>query len=259
MDKLKAKHLSWCTLPALGLVITACYLLGATWLLFDRVEQLKTMPLNEIGDFLAGIFGALAFFWLVIGYFMQNSELKLNRKSLEKQIEEFEKSVSSQIAHHELIKDKEQNEKSIKQFKAKPIFSFKNIYHAEILDFTRESFSNLDPEYNTVSFQLRNDGGTIFNIKSEISAEAPITNTTLTSLQTGEWHPINLESKTIPSIIKLKISYDTEIGERFSKCFKLCALNDEHNTPDQTNLSHGGYKIESYMTVTTIEGLVDGN
>lgn len=93
MNKLKKTFLSWFTLPVLGLVITAFYLLGATWLLSDRVSQLGTMPLNEIGDFLAGIFGALAFFWLIIGYFMQNKELKNNNKSIELQVSELKETT----------------------------------------------------------------------------------------------------------------------------------------------------------------------
>ena len=48
---------------------------------------------NELGDFLAGIFSPVAFFWLVIGYLMQHEELQLNRKSLNQQMKEFSKSV----------------------------------------------------------------------------------------------------------------------------------------------------------------------
>lgn len=33
--------------------------------------------LNEVGDFLAGVFAPLAFFWLVIGFFQQKKELSL--------------------------------------------------------------------------------------------------------------------------------------------------------------------------------------
>ncbi|WP_394183391.1 hypothetical protein [Marinomonas posidonica] len=44
------------------------------------------MRLNEIGDYLAGAFSPLAFLWLIIGYLMQNRELK-------NQIEEFKKTI----------------------------------------------------------------------------------------------------------------------------------------------------------------------
>tara|TARA_R110001583_G_scaffold69162_1_gene196337 strand:+ start:531 stop:1397 length:867 start_codon:yes stop_codon:yes gene_type:complete len=86
---------------------TGGYFLILAGLLFGRYDQLWTKDINELGDFLAGAFGPVAFLWLVIGYLMQHSELKLNRISIEKQaleleftrlayeqqIEEFKKSV----------------------------------------------------------------------------------------------------------------------------------------------------------------------
>tara|TARA_R110001583_G_scaffold104208_1_gene251587 strand:- start:1522 stop:2220 length:699 start_codon:yes stop_codon:yes gene_type:complete len=47
------------------------------------------MPLNEIGDFLAGSFSPLAFAWLAYGYWMQNRELK-------NQLDEFRNSIKVQ-------------------------------------------------------------------------------------------------------------------------------------------------------------------
>ena len=40
------------------------------------------LKLPELGDFLAGAFAPLAFAWLVYGYFMQASELRLQRRQL---------------------------------------------------------------------------------------------------------------------------------------------------------------------------------
>ena len=64
--------------------------------------------LSGVGDFLAGFFSPLAFLWLVIGYFMQNKELAMNREellisriALEKQAEELSNSVQEQ---KELVK-----------------------------------------------------------------------------------------------------------------------------------------------------------
>lgn len=50
------------------------------------------LPLNNLGDWLAGLGGGLAFVWLVLGYFQQADELKLQRKQLEFQREELEMS-----------------------------------------------------------------------------------------------------------------------------------------------------------------------
>lgn len=67
---------------------TGIYFLVLAGLLFGRYDQLWTKDINELGDFLAGAFGPVAFLWLVIGYLMQHSELRLNRVSIERQAEE---------------------------------------------------------------------------------------------------------------------------------------------------------------------------
>lgn len=41
--------------------------------------------LNELGDFLAGIFAPIAFFWLILGYIQQGKQLDQNTTALEQQ------------------------------------------------------------------------------------------------------------------------------------------------------------------------------
>ena len=48
----------------------------------DAWELLRTGDLNELGDFLAGVFTPLAFGWLVYGYLLQSKELRLQREEL---------------------------------------------------------------------------------------------------------------------------------------------------------------------------------
>ena len=43
----------------------------------DAWELLRAGTLNELGDFLAGVFTPLAFGWLVYGYLLQSKELRL--------------------------------------------------------------------------------------------------------------------------------------------------------------------------------------
>ena len=49
--------------------------------------------LNELGDFLAGIFAPIAFLWLILGYVQQGKQLEQNTKALEQQ----EKALQLQI------------------------------------------------------------------------------------------------------------------------------------------------------------------
>lgn len=51
--------------------------------------------LNEIGDFYAGIFAPLAFFWLVRGFYQQSEGLKQNSEALRIQAQELTKSTEA--------------------------------------------------------------------------------------------------------------------------------------------------------------------
>lgn len=66
-----------------------------------RFEELMSLKLNEIGDLSAGIFGPVAFCWLVLGYVQQGRELKLSSQALATQAEELRASVAQQM---ELVK-----------------------------------------------------------------------------------------------------------------------------------------------------------
>lgn len=63
-----------------------------------RFDELISLALNEIGDLAAGVFGPLAFLWLVLGYIQQGRELKLSSQALRMQAEELKASVEQQTA-----------------------------------------------------------------------------------------------------------------------------------------------------------------
>ena len=54
------------------------------------------MPLNELGDFLAGAFGPLAIAWLILGFFQQGKELQQSTEALQLQAKELNNSVQQQ-------------------------------------------------------------------------------------------------------------------------------------------------------------------
>ena len=64
-----------------------------TWGRWSEVAELKP---NEVGDYLAGAFAPLAFFWLVLGFFQQGSELRNSGRALWLQGEELQNSVQQQ-------------------------------------------------------------------------------------------------------------------------------------------------------------------
>lgn len=75
--------------------------------------------LNELGDFLAGIFAPIAFLWLILGYVQQGKQLEQNTKALEQQekalqlqIDEMRESVKQQT---NLVSLQEQQLKSARK------------------------------------------------------------------------------------------------------------------------------------------------
>jgi hypothetical protein len=82
----------------IGTVFTAIYLAGFTWFIFGRLPELQIMPLNNVGDFLAGAFGPIAFFWLILGFMQQGAELRVSADALRMQADELKASVQQQTA-----------------------------------------------------------------------------------------------------------------------------------------------------------------
>ena len=72
----------------LGVILVLFNVSSSYWYDYD-------LPTNSdaFGDMLAGIFAPLAFFWLVVGYFIQANEFRLTRQEMAEQGETLEKSA----------------------------------------------------------------------------------------------------------------------------------------------------------------------
>lgn len=79
-----------------GILISAVYLIWIALLILPKLSAISGLALNEIGDFFAGVFGPLAFLWLVLGYFQQGAELRQNNEALRLQAEELRNAVEQQ-------------------------------------------------------------------------------------------------------------------------------------------------------------------
>lgn len=139
----------------IGVTITCIWFLGIYRFCFLNGYKLPE-SLNELGDFLAGIFAPVAFFWLILGYMQQGKQLDQNTKALEQQeralqlqIEEMKESVKQQAELAEIQK---------KQFGAmnesvKPILVIKD---SQYTYFSSDEGSDF---LVNVKFRLTNFGG----------------------------------------------------------------------------------------------------
>jgi hypothetical protein len=144
-----------------GMGLTIVYLILLALLVGDRFQQLFSMPLNELGDFLAGAFGPLAIFWLILGFLQQGKELQQSTEALKLQATELTNSVQQQkelveVQREQIEVGKEAKTLELERFvkEAKPIFRVETIYPSSI---TNDVF--------TFKVSLINAGGSITSVK----------------------------------------------------------------------------------------------
>jgi hypothetical protein len=108
-----------------GCILTLIWLAGVGLFLSTShsIEEIKTMKLNEFGDFLAGFSAPLAFLWLIVAVFMQRQELQLQRLELEHsrdvlkvQLEELRASAEKLDAQTNLIASQNETLQATNEF-----------------------------------------------------------------------------------------------------------------------------------------------
>jgi len=92
-------------LSSIGIVLSIAYIAVLWWFFDGRFDEIKKMAPNNIGDFLAGVFGPLSILWLILGFFQQGIELRQNTRALELQAEELRNSVEQQKDLVEVSRD----------------------------------------------------------------------------------------------------------------------------------------------------------
>ena len=158
-------------MKTIGIIITLIYVVFLSWLIGDRFSQLNTMPLNEIGDFCAGAFGPITFFWLILGFIMQTQELKQSSAALKLQAEELKNSVDQQKEMVRLSSSKFDRELEREQLKekeriaaAQPNFDF----------VSASSFSNVGGVVKH-GFKLINSGSRVTDVNISVPSKYRLT------------------------------------------------------------------------------------
>lgn len=69
------------------------------------IEKVSALDPSQFGDFLSGAFAPVAFFWLAYSVLIQKSELRLNRKALEEQIKEQQKTATALNSQSKILSE----------------------------------------------------------------------------------------------------------------------------------------------------------
>lgn len=185
------------------------------------------MPLNEFGDFFAGVFGPLMLFWLILGYIQQQSELQQNTKALELQAEELRKSVEQ---HKELVQaTKEQVQTDIKALE---------IEEARALREAHPNFSITNAGWCTksgqkISYQIslinsgRPASGVSFCTVPEIAQISP--KGIVHYFNEGQTHTLKWDTEKsgeAPSVLKLIVSCKDANAKPYNRMFDLVLSED---------------------------------
>lgn len=147
IDKLEKNGIGWKMWA--GIWASLLYAAAAIYILVMNLcysPPSPTLGLNGIGDYLAGVFSPLAFLWLVIGYVMQNRELK--------------NSVEQTRQAHNLAWEQLEFQKKIKSYE---ITKEKNDAQANF--FIRNDKTKLIESENKISLNLRNIGNTATDVQ----------------------------------------------------------------------------------------------
>ena len=83
-------------LSTIGILATLAYVALLVWAFGGRLEELRSLEPNHLGDFLAGAFGPLAILWLILGFFQQGVELRENSRALDLQAAELKSATREQ-------------------------------------------------------------------------------------------------------------------------------------------------------------------
>lgn len=177
-------------------------------LLLSRIVEVKGLPLNAIGDFLAGFFSPVAFMWLVVGYFQQGEELKLNTRALELQVHELRLSVEQQrelveVTKADLTLSKEayerEREESIRQ--AQPVFHFQT-----------QGYSSGPSGITSLEAAITNNGHTATKIRFECDIGSVSPNN-IVVLGVEERRSLRFDFSAFPMVEnKLRLQYVDGLG-----------------------------------------------
>jgi len=214
-------------LTKVGLTLTAFWVIAIAGIIYLKWESALTMELNAWGDFLAGLSTPLALLWLVIGYFQQGEELRLNTKALVAQQEELKRQVTEtallaknserQATASEMLaminKDEAERKELQKRVDAQPIFFALG-----------GSTGGVKIETN-----VQNKGGDIFDVSVHFNGPHQLSLSHSRHWERGQNGQITITQaygKALEWPINFSINYRDSLDEIHTRCFQFTKAHE---------------------------------
>ena len=201
-------------LTAVGFVLTAAWLSIVGIVVLYNLSTVSQMTLNAWGDFLAGVSAPLALLWLVIGYFQQGEELRINTKALEAQQKELQHQVK-ETAH--LARSSERQAKAT-ELQLQITKSEQESKECQKIrdaqpDFVSEGGGTSGLQSTT---KIRNHGGPITDIVIEYTGPHHLEFNPTKRFDTKELGQLNVnqEGQSVTEPICFRITYTDQFGGR---------------------------------------------
>jgi len=207
-----------------GFTLTFIWLLTIFATSTFRNKPVWCLSLNEFGDFLAGSFAPLAFFWFVIGYFQQGKELQLQREELALQRQElnYQGEQTKRLADTSEMQT-ELNQRKIEEMKKD--ISPKLLYLDKRITPTHSSSNSSE----VVSISFKNIRGTARNFKITTTSNITQLKCKTTLLEKGQESLISfivLDRNNLPAPIVLSY-FDLKYNEYEHR--GLLGIDEEQN------------------------------
>jgi len=211
-------------LSRIGLIGTALYIAFLVLVMVASIHagwiELSPMQLNQVGDVLAGLFGPLAIFWIVLGFFQQGEELRNSVNTLKLQAKELASSVeqqrelvqvTKQTLEHERFIAEQNLLKELEKLKPKPVIVMKETIIVDARQHYSISVSNTGYSVSEVKVSLRMGAQTIRTF------DLPFWDTGA-RIEDGN---IFLDTHEILEALELKIDYRSNQEARYELTYKL--------------------------------------
>jgi hypothetical protein len=212
-----------------GVITTIAYIGIIAAIRWESFPELATMPLNEFGDFFAGVLGPLMLFWLILGYIQQQKELRQNTAALELQADELKNSVEQ---HKEIVKaTKEQVQADLKALEMKQIRALREASPSfSIVSFC---WSSRHGEKINYEIGINNVGRAASDVSFSTDPEIKQINrdNVVRYFETGQIHTLKWDTETnggAPNQLKLIINCQDANTRPYTKMFDFVLVEEEY-------------------------------